>query len=49
MKIWEYNQTVLQLSRDFKISLDSVMREPLYHILIESGVPMKLVMLIKMY
>jgi hypothetical protein len=34
---------------EFKKAYDSVRREVLYHILIEFGVPMKLVRLIKMY
>jgi hypothetical protein len=33
---------------DFKKAYDSVRREVLYHILLEFGVPMKLVRLIKM-
>jgi hypothetical protein len=40
-KKWEYNETVHQLFIDFK-------REVLYNILIEFGVPMELVRLIKM-
>jgi sorting nexin-29 len=47
-KKWEYNETVHQLFIDFKKAYDSVRREVLYHILIEFGVPMKLVRLIKM-
>jgi hypothetical protein len=47
-KKWEYNETVHQLFKDFKKAYDSVRREVLYNILIECGVPMKLVMLIKM-
>jgi hypothetical protein len=47
-KKWEYNETVHQLFIDFKKSYNSVKREILYHILIEFGVPMKLVRLIKM-
>jgi hypothetical protein len=43
-KKWEYNETVI----DFKKAYDSVRREILYNILIEFGVPMKLVRLIKM-
>jgi hypothetical protein len=44
---WEYNETVHQLFIDFKTALDSVRREVLYSILIEFGVLMKLVLLIK--
>jgi hypothetical protein len=47
-KKWEYNETVHQLFLDFKKAYDSVRREVLYNILIEFGVPMKLVRLIKM-
>jgi hypothetical protein len=39
---------VQQLFIDFKKAYDSVRREVLYHILIEFGVTMKLVRLIKM-
>jgi hypothetical protein len=46
--IWEYNETVHQIFIDFKKAYDSVRREVLYNILIEFGVPMKLVRLIKM-
>jgi hypothetical protein len=45
---WEYNETVHQLFMDFKKAYDSVRKEVLYNILIEFGVPMKLVRLIKM-
>jgi hypothetical protein len=47
VKKWEYNETVHQLFIDFKKAYDSVRREVLYNILIEFGVPMKLVRLIK--
>jgi purine nucleoside phosphorylase len=47
-KKWEYNETVHQQFIDFKKAYDSVRREVLYNILIEFGVPMKLVRLIKM-
>ena len=38
-----------QLFIDLKKAYDSVRREVLYNILIEFGIPMKLVRLIKMY
>jgi hypothetical protein len=44
----EYNGTVHQLFIDFKKAYDSVKREVLYNILLEFGVPKKLVRLIKM-
>ena len=44
----EYNEAVHQLFADFKIAYDSARREVLYNILIEFGIPMKLVRLIKM-
>src|SRR5215469_7821503 len=47
-KKWEYNEAVHQLFIDFKKSYDSVRREVLYNIVIEFGVPKKLVRLIKM-
>jgi hypothetical protein len=47
-KKWEYNETVHQLFIDFKKAYDSIRREVLYNILMEFGVPMKLVRLIKM-
>jgi len=47
-KKWEYNEAVHQLFIDFKKAYDSVRREVLYNILIEFGVPKKLVRLIKM-
>jgi hypothetical protein len=42
---WQYSETVHQLFIDFKKAYDSVRREVLYSILIEIGVPMKLVRL----
>jgi len=45
---WEYNEAVHQLFIDFKIAYDSVRKEVLYNIVIESGIDMKLVRLIKM-
>jgi sorting nexin-29 len=47
-KKWESNGTVHQLFVDFKKAYDSVRREVLYNILIEFGVSMKVVRLIKM-
>jgi hypothetical protein len=46
-KKWEYNETVHQLFVDFKKAYDSVRREVLYNILIEIGIPKKLVRPIK--
>jgi hypothetical protein len=48
VKKWEYNGTVHQLFIDFKEICDSVKREVLYNILVEFGIPKKLVRLIKM-
>jgi hypothetical protein len=45
----EYIETVHQLFIDFKKANHSERREVLYNILIEFGVPMKLVRLIKMF
>jgi len=47
-KKWEYKEAVHQLLIDFKKAYDSVRREFLCNILIEFGIPMKLVRLIKM-
>jgi len=47
-KKWEYSEAVHQLFVDFKKAYDSVRREVLYNILIESLSPMKHVSLIKM-
>ena len=44
---WEYNEEVHQLFIDFNKAYDSVRREVLYKILIEFGIPRKLVRLIK--
>jgi hypothetical protein len=43
-----YNETVHKLFIDFKKDYDSVRREVLYNILVEFGVPMELVRLIRM-
>ena len=45
--LWDYDKAVHQLFVDFKKAYDSVRREVLYNILIEFGIPMKLVRLIK--
>jgi len=47
-KKWEYNEEVHQLFIDFKKAYNSVRREILHKILIEFGIPRKLVRLIKM-
>jgi hypothetical protein len=47
-KKWEYNGMVHQLFIDFKKAYDSVKREVLYNIMLEFGIPKKLVRLIKM-
>jgi len=47
-KKWEYNEPVHRLYIDFKKAYDSVRSEVLYKILIEFGIPRKLVWLIKM-
>jgi hypothetical protein len=46
-KKWEYNEAVHQLFIDFKKAYDLVRREVLLNILIEFGIPMKLVRLVK--
>jgi hypothetical protein len=45
---WEYNGMVHQLFIDFKKAYDSVKKEVLYNILLEFGIPKKVVRLIKM-
>jgi hypothetical protein len=47
-KKWEYNGTIHQLFIVFKKAYNSVRREVLYNVLTESGIPRKLVVLIKM-
>ena len=47
-KKWEYNEVVHQLFIVFKKAYDSVRREVLYNILMEFGIPKKLIRLIKM-
>jgi sorting nexin-29 len=47
-KKWEYNGTVHLLYIDFKKAYYSIKREVLYNILLEFGIPKKLVRLIKM-
>jgi sorting nexin-29 len=47
-KKWEYTETVYQLFIDFKKASHSVRREVVHNILIEFGILMKLVRLIKM-
>jgi hypothetical protein len=47
-KKWEYNEAVHQPPTDFKKAYDSIRRGVLYNILIEFGIPMQLVRLIKM-
>jgi hypothetical protein len=47
-KKWEYNGTVHQLFIDFKKAYESVKRAVLYNILLEFGIPKKVVRLIKM-
>ena len=48
LKLWEYSVPVHQPFIDFKKTYDSVRREVLYKIVIEFGIPRKLVRLIKM-
>jgi hypothetical protein len=45
-KKWEYNKAVHQLPIHIKKAYDSVRREILYNILIEFGIPLKLVRLV---
>jgi len=46
-KKWEYNEAVHQLFIDFKKTYVLFRREVLYNILIQSGIQMKLVRLMK--
>jgi hypothetical protein len=46
-KKWEYNEAVHPFFMDFKKNYDSLMRKVLYNILIEFGIPMEMVRLIK--
>jgi len=48
-KKWEYNETVHQLFIDFKKAFLSFRTEAMCNILIEFGIPMKLITLIKMW
>jgi len=48
-KKWEYNKAVLQLFMAFKEAYDSIRREVFYNILIEFGIPMKLVRITKVF
>jgi hypothetical protein len=48
IKYWENNGAMHQLFIHIKKACDSVRREVLYNVLIEFGIPMKLVSLIKM-
>ena len=47
-EIWQHNGAVYQLFIESKKAYDSVTREALYNILIEFGIPIKLIRLIKM-
>jgi hypothetical protein len=47
-KKWEYDGSVHQPFIDFSKAYDSVRREVLYNILIEFGIPKKIVRIIKM-
>jgi hypothetical protein len=47
-KKWEYNKAVHQLFIDFKKPYDSVRREVLCNMLVQFGIPVKLLRLIKM-
>jgi hypothetical protein len=47
-EIWEYNGALHQLFVDYENAYDSVRREVLCSILTEFGIPIKLVVLIRM-
>ena len=47
-KKWEYTDAVYQLLIDFKKACDSVRREVFYNILVEFGICMKMVRVMKM-
>jgi len=47
-KKWEYSEAVYQVFIDFKKYCDSVRKDVFYDIIIEFGIPMELVRLIKM-
>jgi hypothetical protein len=47
-KKWEHNEAVHRLFMDFKKAYYSVRRDALYNILVEFGIPKKLVRLINM-
>jgi hypothetical protein len=47
-KKWEYNKAVHPLFTDFQKAYESFWREVFYNILIEFGIPVKLVRLVKM-
>lgn len=46
-KKWQYNEEVRHIFIDLKKAYDSVSNEAIYNILMEFGIPMKLVLLIK--
>jgi len=48
-KEWEYNEAVHQLFIDFKKAYDLIRKEVFYNIIMEFGIPMKLVRLIKIF
>ena len=48
MQKWEHNEAVHQQFIDFKKAYNSVSRKLLHNVIIEFGIPMKLVKLINM-